>query len=397
MHMATVSSRERMLAVIRYEEPDHVPLVFNSFGFQPPPHLQWSDDIEQARVWTSLGVDAWIGTGLPLVSHPEVTVRSWEEQPPGERHQVMVKEYQTPAGPIRQEVRRTDDWESENWPGHAPGAAIRLFDDYNGPRYRRPPIETEEDIERLRYLMQPLDGPELDAYRSRIEALVKQAHDVGVMVFAQASIGTDGAIQLCGTNQVLDLALDRPDLFRALLDVIHEWDRRNVEVLLDTPVDLIMRRGYYEGTSFWSPALFREHFAPRLQELTDIAHQADRLMGYTMSVGVMPILDDLAKIGYDVHYLLDPIPDGRPIDLDRVKSVFNGKIAVIGGLNAPITLETGTPEDIRNEVHEAVRALAPGGGFGLSAAEAIFATTPWESIEQVIAAWKEVRDYQIPG
>ena len=172
------------------------------------------------------------------------------------------------------------------------------------------------------------------------------------------------------------MAIDRPEVFRALLDVIHTWDTRNVEILLDTPVDLVMRRQYYEGTSFWSPALYREHFLPRIKELTRMVHQAGRFAGYTMSVGFMPLLDMLVEIGYDAHCYLDPISDGRPVDLAKVKTALNKKIAVIGGLNTPITLEQGTPEAIRREVFDAVRVLREGGGLALTPAEAIYAGTP---------------------
>ena len=127
-----------------------------------------------------------------------------------------------------------------------------------------------------------------------------------------------------------------------------------------------------------------------------MTHQADRLMSYTMSIGCMPLLDIFAEMGYDAHYLLDPIPGGAHIDLAKVKSVFENKIAIVGGLNAPITLEHGTPEEIRQEVFDSVGALGSGGGFALMAAEALFPNTPWESIETLIAAWKEVRDYPLP-
>ena len=40
-----------MLAVLRYQEPDYVPLLFKPFGFQPPPPLAWSNQVEQAQSW----------------------------------------------------------------------------------------------------------------------------------------------------------------------------------------------------------------------------------------------------------------------------------------------------------------------------------------------------------
>lgn len=394
--MVHLSSRDRMLAVIRYEEPDHVPLLFSSFGFRPPPHLRWSNEIEEAKAWLSIGLDAWLSVSPPHRLHADVRVREWQETPQGERWPVMVKEYATPVGVFRQEVFRTDDWLAPDWPTHTdPTAGLRLFDDYNVPRYRRCPIETEEDLDRLRYLLGPLAGSALSEFRERVAAVARQAEALGVLLVGQGSCGTDAAIWLCGVQNLLLMALDRPAIFEALLDIIHEWDRRNVEALLDTPVDFIVRRGYYEGTSFWSPDLFRRFFAPRIKELTNLVHQADRPMGYTMSVGAVPLLDQFVEIAYDAHVLLDPIPQGVRIDLARTKSALNKKIAVIGGLNAPITLERGTRQDIRREVFDAVQTLGPGGGLALLPAEAIYASTPWQSIEWLIEAWKEVREYPI--
>lgn len=392
--MKQLNSRERMLATIRYQEPDHVPLLFTTFGFQPPPNLRWSNAIEEAKSWLSIGTDARLSVGVPLRFHPDVRVRKWEEAPKSGSGPVMIAEYDTPAGVFRQEVYRSDDWISPHWPCHKDGSTgVQLLDDYNVPRYRRCPIETEKDLEKLRYLLHPLTGDAVSETREAIAATARQANELGVLLVGHGSSGTDAAIWLCGVDSLLFMAMDRPDMFSALLDIVHDWDKRNVDILLDTPVDLVMRRAHYEGTSFWSPALYRKFFAPRIKELTNTVHQANRLMGYTMSVGVMPLLDILVEIGYDVHNVLDPIPNGTRIDLAKVKSTLNKKIAVFGGLNAPITLERGTREQIRQEVFDSVQMLGRGGGLALSPAEAIFSTTPWESIETVIDAWKEVRDY----
>jgi uroporphyrinogen-III decarboxylase len=306
----------------------------------------------------------------------------------------MVKEYETPAGILRQEVFETDDWMTSDWPSHE-SASIGLLDDYNVPRYRRPLIETEEDLEKLKYLFHPVSDEAISRFREETAALARQAAELGVLLVGHGPSGVDTILWLCGAEATVLMAMDRPEMFNALMDIIHERDRRNTEILLDTPVDFVLRRGYYEGTSFWSPVLYRRFFMPRIKDLIDVIHQADRLMAYTMSVGCMPLLDIFVEMGYDAHYLLDPIPDGARIDLRKVKSTFENKIAVVGGLNAPITLERGTPEDIRQQVFDAVRTLGPGGGLALTPAEAIYANTPWENIETLIAAWKEVRDYPL--
>ena len=390
--MPLMSSRERLLAVLRYQEPDYVPLVFKVFGFVPPLDLPWKTQVEQARGWLSLGVDDWLEISPPLSFHPSVTVREWEETGPDRRWPLMVKEYMTPAGPLRQEVYRTDDWVSPDWPGHKDGGPhISLIDDYNVARSRRFLIETEADLAKLPYLLYPPSDEAIARFREEAAVVAHQAQELGVLFVGSGPAGGDLATWLCGVNGMLFMAVDRPDLFGALMAVIHDWDRRQMKLLLDTEVDFIIRRGYYEGTTFWSPALYRRYFVPRLKELAGMAHAADRLMGYTMSVGYLPLLEDLAEIGYDAHYLLDPIARGKQVDLRRVKLAFDGKVAIIGGLNEPVTLERGSRQEIRQEVFDSVRILGAGGGLALSPAEAIMAGTPWESIETLIEAWREAR------
>lgn len=393
-----LSSRERMLAVLHYQEPDHVPLILNPFGFKP----WWTtrplnNQVDVAEAFLDFGLDAWLSVDLPLVFHPDVRVRQRTEKLPPEQWPCMIKEYETPAGVLRQEVYLTDDWVSEQWPGHRAGEpTVNLLDDYNVPRYRRCPIQDEQDLEKLKYLYPVVSDDSAGKFRLQTEKLAREAHRLGVLLRSCVSAGTDAAMWLCGPESLLHMALDQPDLFDALLSVIHVREKRNTQVLLDTPVDLVMRRGYYEGTAFWSPSIYRRSFMPRFKELTDLAHQGGKLMGYTMSVGYMPLLEVFAEIGYDAHYLLDPVPSGgQRADLGKVKAVLDGKIAVIGALNEPVTLERGSPRDIREEVFAAVRVLGRGGGLALSPAEAVYNFTPRESLETLFEAWKQVRDYPL--
>jgi len=390
--MTEMTSRERLLTAMRYQEPDHVPLIFNVFGFQPPAHLAWSNEYEEAQRWLSLDVDATLQVFPQLTFHPEVKVRSWEEQVAGERWPLMVKEYQTPAGPIRQEVFRTEDWISPEWPTHQRGAQeVQLIDDYNVVRSRRFAVETEEDVERIKYLLWPPSDEAIASFREQAANVSRQAQELGVLVESVVSMGTDMATWLCGAEGMLYMALDKPTLFRALLDVIHERDKRLMEVVLDSPAELVIRRGWYEGAAFWSPSLFRQFFLPRIKELTAMAHQAGRLMGYIMSTGFMPMLDALVEADYDVHYYIDPVQGGPGADLRKVKQAFDRKVAVVGGLNSAVTLEQGGPEEIRRAVFAAIDILGPGGGFVLSPVDCIFGSTPWANVEVLIEAWKESR------
>ncbi|MBM4019912.1 MAG: hypothetical protein FJ288_16595 [Planctomycetes bacterium] len=392
------SSRERLLAVCRYQEPDHVPLLLHPFGWTPWWPCTWSDDqVAQARAFLDFGLDAWLTVGPPMVFHPDVRVHQRIETLPGERWPCMVKEYDTPAGVLRQEVFLTDDWVADEWPGHKGGPpTVNLLDDYNVVRYRRCPIQGEEDLGKLRYLYRPIPDDRVNQFREHVSAMAGHARKLGVILRAQASAGGDAAMWLCGTTALLDMAIEQPELFEGLLDVIHAREKRDVEILSDMPVDLIMRRGYYEGTAFWSPEIYRRSVLPRFKELTRLAHQAGKLMGYTMSVGYMPLLKELLEVGYDLHWLLDPLHSGgRPVDLAAVKAEWRGRIAVLGAINQPITLAGGDPQKVRAEVVRAVRELGPGGGLGLCPVEAIHNFTPPASLVAMIEAWKETREYPL--
>jgi len=85
---------------------------------------------------------------------------------------------------------------------HDAGRMVRLMDDYNVVCSRRFLIETEEDLAKLPYLLHPLSGDTLVRFREHATAIGREAKRLGV--------------------------------FGALMDIIQAWDRRNLEVLLDT-------------------------------------------------------------------------------------------------------------------------------------------------------------------
>ncbi|MBD3180782.1 hypothetical protein GF312_00720, partial [Candidatus Poribacteria bacterium] len=95
-------SRERMLLAIELQEADHIPLIFNLFGWAPP-FEGWDD-----------GLDNCLSISPPSSYHPDVKTRIWREEIPDERYPILFKEYETPKGIISQTVRQTDDWPHDN-------------------------------------------------------------------------------------------------------------------------------------------------------------------------------------------------------------------------------------------------------------------------------------------
>ncbi|MFH1731983.1 MAG: uroporphyrinogen decarboxylase family protein [Planctomycetota bacterium] len=382
--------RERLLRTISCEEADRVPLYFRLFGFRPPPHLAWKDGVERLKRWHSLGVDDFLGAKAPVAMHPEVTTRSWEEPPTANMpYTVLHKEYTTPAGTITQAVKLADDVEDGRWCRQP--EEVQLFDDFNVPRAVKHAVTGPEDLPALRYVLGDIDEARLPECREAAAEAKKLAEEEGSIVVGSGLHGTDAAIWLCGVEGAIMAAVDRPDFFEELLDAIHYVDKRQAEVLLEAGVDMIARRGWYDTTRFWSPTLYRRFIKPRLAELVDMAHQAGIKFTYLMSCGVTPLLDDFIEMGIDLHQHIDPVQGGD--DLATVKAKLGGKVASLGGINSAVTLGSGTKDEIRAAVKHAMEVMKPGGGFILSPVDCLFPDTPWESVETLIDAWREVCEY----
>ncbi len=80
-----LASHERMLAAIKRQPVDHIPLgqVFHSTVLGTPADKQWRDQFERAQVMKDLGLDPVIDIWLPTPEPPpSVHVRKWTEADP---------------------------------------------------------------------------------------------------------------------------------------------------------------------------------------------------------------------------------------------------------------------------------------------------------------------------
>lgn len=174
------------------------------------------------------------------------------------------------------------------------------------------------------------------------------------------------------------------------MEIINAFDKRRTEMMLDVGgVDLLVQRGWYSSTDFWSPALFDRFLLPGLKRLVEMVHQAGVRFAYTMTTGALAMANQILASGIDLLYYIDPVRD--KIDQSVVRDRFKGSIALAGGVSSALTLYSGSREEVRQAVHTAIRKLGPT-GFILAPVDALFPDTPWSSVEAMVEAWREVRD-----
>jgi hypothetical protein len=388
----TWTSRERMLAALGCEEPDHVPCSFMIFGALKDRCRDYGQFIERQ---VEMGLDTFVELpprppvvindyynlhGLPVTYDPRVVVKEWLEKQPGESVPIMVKEYHTPGGVLRTEVRQTRDW---RWGNHVP-----LFDDYLVPRTKKFLVMQPEDLEALPYLLAPLPDAEIAAFRAEAQPILALAHRHGLLVAGGWGAAADVVAWLMGFENMIVLTAEQPDFMHALLEIVAQWNRRRMEVSLEAGIGFYFKRIFYECTDFWSPRLYREFLQPILKADVELAHQAGVKVGGMMTTGTLPLVDALVDAGLDAIIGIDPLVT----DLAAIKRKARGRIALWGGVNGYRTVEQGSEAKVRMEVAQAMEKLAPGGGFILSPVENVRDTSErtWNNILALMDEWRNI-------
>jgi 5-methyltetrahydrofolate--homocysteine methyltransferase len=74
------------------------------------------------------------------------------------------------------------------------------------------------------------------------------------------------------------------------------------------------------------------------------------------------------------------------MDIGEVKRKWGKKLCLIGNINLDSTLTLGTPDDVKAEVHERIRTLAPGGGYMVASSNSITDYVPLENMKAMLEA-----------
>ncbi|MEW5961156.1 MAG: uroporphyrinogen decarboxylase family protein, partial [Chloroflexota bacterium] len=301
-----------------------------------------------------------------------------------ERYPILHKEYITPDGTLKVEVNKTDDWPY--------GDHVPFLDDYIAPRARKQLITGPADLPGLRYLLTPPSREIIADFHEMARSWQQFAQEHQLLTSGGAGVGGDMAGWLCGLQELIFLGMDAPDFVAELLQTIARWNLQRMEIVLDAGIELWVRRGWYESCDFWSPRSYRQFILPHLKQEVELAHSREVKFGYIMTSSMMPLLDMILEAGVDVLIGIDPLMGNT--DIRAVKAKTNGQMCLWGGVNAPLTVEQGQPDEVRQAVWEALETLSPGGGFILAPVDDVEDPSPraWNNAHHFIKAWQEWRE-----
>lgn len=393
----SLTSKEKIIKAINCEDIGdfkEIPLTFMNFAAL---RNTCNNEIEFIEKQLELGLDtvAYIGErpffeindypalyGLPIDYHLKVKVREWVEKDPIEQYPIIHKEYLTPEGPLEIEIKKSSDWP---YSYHIP-----LMCDYIVSRMKKPLIKVKNDLNKLKYLLTPPNKDQIKDFKEQSIKVKSFAEKHDLPVAAKWAIGVEAFVWFFGVENFLLLAIDDPDFVKEFASLMEKFSMARNEIYLNFGVDFIIRRAWYESTDLWSVELFKKFIYPSLKNECEQCHAADTKFVYTSTSGVMPLLGLYVEAGVDVLQGVDPIM-GKGTDLRIMKEKLNKKICLWGGVNQTLTVEMGTDDQIRKAVINAIKILAPGGGFILSPVENVLHTTDkiWERTYKFIKIARE--------
>jgi uroporphyrinogen decarboxylase len=205
------------------------------------------------------------------------------------------------------------------------------------------------------------------------------------------------AMYLRGVEQILlDMSL-QPEIARAIFSQIRAFYLAYAERILDSAhgeLDLVLtgddfgtQTGPMVSTQMWAD-LLGDGFG---QYVALVKSHGIRVMHHTCGA-VGPLIPLLVDRGLDVLQSLQPEASG--MDPRMLKAAHGARLSFHGGISIQQTLPYGTEQEIRREVQERVRALAPGGGYILGTSHNIQADTPVQNVLALLEAYREYGRYR---
>jgi len=213
-------------------------------------------------------------------------------------------------------------------------------------------IKSRADLARIR-LPDPDDPALYEPYRRFLDA----TRGTGLARFCFLNLGSDPVILGMGF-ETFSLALyDDRGLVEDLLELYTDWYARATRHLCELDFDFLWYGDdiAFKTAPYVSPKVFRELFLPHYRRVAD---QITRPWIFHSDGNLMPILDDLLSLGMSG---LHPIEPGA-MDLAELKRRYGGRLCLVGHISVD-ALARGTPEEVDALVRAAIQTAAPGGGY----------------------------------
>jgi len=385
----SMTSRERVLAVLNHETPDRVPIIIgvsNATGIKMKPYQ---------------GLKKLLGINAPddyIYDWPELGTAKIDEETlqrlHGDARSVLDRFPQNV-----QERNRTrelhspciDDWgtgqteiEPGVWfPGFHPLAGattVEELDNYQGwPEMNDP----------YRVAQAALDAKKL-----------AQENQYAILATPWLMFPFERAFGLQGMDKFLMNMAMVPDFAEAMLKKNLELCKQHMGHFLEATgknIDMI-KIGDDLGSQdrlMISPKMYRQMLKPIHAELIQFIKERTKAKVFFHTDGdVFDLIGDFIEIGVDI---LNPVQTsaGKMADLEGLKKQFGTQLVFCGAVDTQHILPHGSPEDVRQEMKRVINILGEGGGYMVASVHTIMHEVLPENILAMVDAVEEFGYYPL--
>ncbi len=230
--------------------------------------------------------------------------------------------------------------------------------------------------------------------RNRTLAL-RESTDKALMVVCGSNLFEWGTFLRRMDNFLMDLYLDK-DNVKILMELLMERHMKTLEKVCESVGDIvdILRFGDDLGMDsgpFMGLDVYKDIFESHRTRLCSYVHNNSGMSTYLHTCGSMyQYIPSLIGSGMDI---INPIQTNcRDMDAAKLKNEF-GKDIVFwgGGVDPREILNRGTPEEVRADVTRRLEIFAPGGGYVFNNIHNILGEVPPENIIAMFDTVKEFR------
>ena len=377
-----MTSRERILKTLNFEEPDRVPFDLGSTGNTGITLIAY--DILKRY----LGLDSetkMINKFLQLVQMDEELLT---------RFRVDTRGIVLGKPNNRKEKTYKDGRYEDEWGIVRKKPASSFYYDVV-----KSPLEDEMSLKILdKYVIpDPNDPGRIKGISERVK-FFRENTDAAIVLHIQGGFITTSQYIRGFENWFLDFALE-PEILGELLDRTLEYQMDLTKAALAAvhgDVDII-HYGDDLGTQsglMISPVSYRKIIKPRQARLFENAKKltAAKLL-YHSCGSIIDIIDDLIEIGVDA---LNPIQHNtKGMDCEGLKKKFGKKIAFWGSIDTNHILPRGSLDEVKKEIKKRIEIFGPGAGFVINPIHNIQPDVPPENILAMVEAINEYGMYPI--
>ena len=376
-----MTSRERILTVLRGGIPDRVPVTpfiqeeYLSWVYPERAHLDRVDTvIELAR---DLTFD--VITKHNRLMTPHFMLRdhlNWRVRRETLREDAMWVtrvEITTPDRTLTQESVKPDA-----------GAATQGL----MSAMRKHLLETPDDIAAFIRWFPEQDAQEIQAMRETAAGWRDSVGDLGI----NAPWGWAGvfnyASDLWGIENLMMAPYTDEPLYTALMETLTRQMVAYNLPLIEGGADAIGLQGHIANARSVSPDSFMEYVFPYEKRLIDAVHAAGAFTVYHNCGCARAFYGCYRELGMTVWETVSEPPQGDN-DLAEAKRVMGDRVCLLGNLDQLRFLKTATPAEVDAKAREIVRIGKPGGRYLFAASDFLEKDTPLENVKAMLRAATE--------